>query len=130
MERKKYKKGEIIFIEGSPGKEMYIIHSGGVNVYKTINEEKINLSVLRKNDFFGEMRLLLGCPRTASIEARERTEVLVVTKDTLLHKIKEDPRFALRVITVMAKRLMDADAVITVLQGQKSSLEIMFKSGR
>ncbi|MBN1696614.1 MAG: cyclic nucleotide-binding domain-containing protein [Spirochaetales bacterium] len=130
MEKKKFKKGELICKEGSPGQEMYVILEGKVNVFKTVNAEKIYLSTLERNDFFGEIRLLLGFPRTASVEAAEDTEVIVIKRENLLEKIQKNPKFAVQMLTVMAQRLTEAHSIISNLEGMKRSLEIMYKSGK
>ena len=124
---RKFKKGQLICSEGSSGEEMFIILSGSVSVYKMINAEKISFSRLGSNDFIGEIGLLLGGERTASVEALENTEVLVVNRQSLEKKIQEDPAFALRMLTVMARRITEGHFVISSLQGMKRSLEIMHK---
>ncbi|MBN2738697.1 MAG: cyclic nucleotide-binding domain-containing protein [Spirochaetales bacterium] len=128
IETRKYKKGDLICTEGAPGDEMYLVLSGKVSVYKTQNCQKISLTTLGKNDFFGEMRLLLGLPRTASVEAQEATEIMIIPRKNFLAKLKDDPRFAGRMLQVLARRLVDAHEVIKNLEGEKASLEIIYKS--
>ena len=53
-----YEDGEVIFDEGSSGDEMYVIHSGKVELSRTVDNEKETLAVLGKDSFFGEMALL------------------------------------------------------------------------
>ncbi|MFW6138629.1 MAG: Crp/Fnr family transcriptional regulator [Spirochaetota bacterium] len=126
MEKKTYTGGEIICREGQPGKEMYEILSGKVRVFKTINEEKIELNTLGQGDFLGEMSLLLGDSRSASAEAIDNTQLLVLGKDSLLKKIQQDPQFALNMINIMARRLARANEIIGRLEGARKSLEIMY----
>ncbi len=126
MEKKKFLKGDFICLENSPGTEMFVILSGKVEVYKTINSEKIALNVLKPGDFCGEMSLLLNSDRTASLVVLEDTEALILHKEGLLRKIQEDPGFAFDMISRLAKRLKDAQGVISNIEGEKKSLEIMF----
>lgn len=126
MEKRKVKKGQVICRDNTRGEEMYIILSGQVWVYKTINEEKISLATMSKNDFFGELCLLLGGPRTATVEASEDVELLVINKETLLKKIQKDPQLALRMLTRMAKRIERSNNLITSLEGEVSSLKIIY----
>ena len=126
MEKKKFSKGEFICRENTPGSDMYVILKGKVGVYKTIDSEKIALGVLKPGDFCGEMCLLLNCDRTASLVVLEDTEALILHKEGLLKKIQEDPRFAFNMIYRLAKRLKDAQGVISRIEGEKKSLEIMF----
>lgn len=129
MKKSVFKKGDIICGEGSPGDKMYVILKGTAKVFKTINAEKIYLSTLKRNDFLGELCLLLNQPRTASVEAAEDTEVIVIHKKEFLDKVQKNPKFAVRMLTVMAKRLIEAHQVISKLEGTKRSMEIMYRTG-
>lgn len=128
MEKRSFSKGSMIFNEGSSGSEMYIILNGKVKVYKTINNEKIKLAAMEKGDFFGEMCFFLSPVRTASIEALEDTEVMVLTKENLLREIELDPDFAIKMISTFAKRIKEGHEVISGILGEKKSLEIMYAS--
>ncbi len=126
MEKRIYKKGDLVCRENTTGEEMFIILSGSVKVYKTVNQERIDLAVLGKDDFFGELCLLLGCPRTATVEALENSQLLIINKETLLKNIQEDPKLALRMLTRMAKRMRESNNLITRLEGEVSSLKIIY----
>jgi CRP/FNR family cyclic AMP-dependent transcriptional regulator len=126
VEKRNYKKGDLICRENTSGEEMFIILSGSVKVYKKINQERIDLAVLGKDDFFGELCLLLGCPRTATVEALEASQLLIIKKETLLKNIQEDPKLALRMLTRMAKRIRESNNLVTRLEGEVSSLKIIY----
>ncbi len=125
MPLKVFKKSELICTEASCGTEMYIILSGRVRVFITVNSEKIDVGEFTTDDFIGEMSLLLDEARSATVEALEDTEVLVVDKEGLLKKIKEDPEFAWNALQRMARRLKEAHMVISNIEGEKKSLEII-----
>ena len=118
--------GEVVFREGSRANDMYQILSGKVRVSKTIEGRDIELASLGKNDFFGEMSLLLRIPRTATIVAIEATETLVIDEQRLLRKIETNPQFAFIMITTLARRLKQSHAIITDLQGIRKSLEALY----
>jgi CRP-like cAMP-binding protein len=126
MNIKKARAGEIILRDGENGSEMYVVHSGSVLVYKTINSEKIELSVIGKGGFFGEMSLLLDPERHASVEAVTDSELLVLDKEGLLANIQADPAFAVVMMKSLAVRLTEAHRVIGKLQGEKTSLKMMY----
>ena len=128
MSLKTFKKGETICSQASDAAEMYIILSGKVKVYITINSEKIEVGVFEENEFFGEMSLLLDEARSASVEAIENTEVFILDKEGLLIKIKEEPEFAWIALQTMARRLKEAHNVISRIEGEKKSLEIIHSS--
>jgi CRP/FNR family transcriptional regulator len=126
MAVKKYKAGSIICQENAEGKEMYVIQSGAVKVYKTINAKKIELIELHENDFFGEMCLLLGGFRTATVEAVKDTVAAVLNKEDFLKKVQSDIKFADRILLTLAKRVKGLHRIITNLEGEKKSLEIIY----
>jgi CRP-like cAMP-binding protein len=125
---KHFSKGQLICREDTVGGEMYVIISGRAQVYKMFDDHRIDLAYEDEGDFFGEISLLMNCPRTASIEAVEDTEVLVLSKTTFIDKIVSDPRFALKMATTMAKRLQEAHKVISRLEGERKSLEMLYQT--
>ncbi len=75
-----FKKDEVIFAEETPGDKMYIIRSGSVKVIKKVKNTENTVAVLNKGDFFGEMAILDGAPRSAGTKAAMDTKVLVITQ--------------------------------------------------
>ncbi len=126
MERRKVAKGTLIFGEGSAGTDMYVIVAGQIRIFRTVNAERVFLTTLSKNSFFGEMSLLLGGQRSASAEAAEDAELLVISQENLIEKIQGDPEFAIRLIRAMARRVKESDKIISKLEGIKRSYEIMY----
>ena len=126
MKIKKYRQGELICREDTIGGEMYVIISGKAKVYRLIDGTEIDIAYEQEGDFFGEISLLLDCPRTASVEAVEDTEILVLSKSSFIDKIVTDPRFALKMATTMARRLEEAHKVISRLEGARKSLELLY----
>jgi len=127
METKSFKQGEIIFSEGTAGTEMYIIKEGSVLVYKTINQEKVELARIKKGSIVGEMSFFLGHQRTAAVEATENTEVMVLDENSIAAYITNNSKFALTLMRKLAGRLQNAHKLISQLQGEKTSLEVMYK---
>ena len=124
--RKHFAPGEVVFREGSHGNDMHQILSGEVRVSKSIEGRDIELASLGKNDFFGEMSLLLRIPRTATVVAIEATETLVIDEQRLLRKIETNPQFAFIMVTTLARRLKQSHTIITDLQGIRESLEALY----
>ena len=123
MKIQQFKKGELICKEDSLGNEMYIIVSGKVIVFKSAEDQQIDLAQLASRNFFGEIALLTGEQRTATVQAIEDTEVMVLTKEDLLKKMQQDQPFALTFITTMARRLTGAHKLISSLVDVKRSFE-------
>lgn len=84
MEVRTFQPGEIVVREGSPGDSMFIICDGDVSVVtKDKTGKEIPLADLTEGDFFGEVSLLTGKPRTATIYATTYTEVLELKRTSL-----------------------------------------------
>src|SRR5439155_481025 len=62
---KEFRRGDVLFREGEPGKEMYVIQAGKVNITKTVRETEKILATLGAGEFFGEMSILNHKPRSA-----------------------------------------------------------------
>ena len=83
MEVETHDEGSVIINEGDPGSSMYVIASGAVKVYTRSAKGTVYLAQLGEGDFFGEVSVLTGKPRTATITAAERTELLRLDKAKL-----------------------------------------------
>lgn len=86
MEVETHDEGSVILNEGDPGTSMYLIASGEVKVYtRSTNAAggSVYLARLGEGDFFGEVSVLTGKPRTATITASQRTELLRLDKSKL-----------------------------------------------
>lgn len=87
-----YTKGEILFKQGEQGSDFYIINCGKVLVsIKKEDGEDIIIATLTKGDFFGELSLLTGEKRSATIYFDEYTELIVLTKEALSPILQKNP---------------------------------------
>jgi len=102
---KEFNKDDIIIKEGDPGREMYIIKSGSVDVVKSDGDREIILSTLSRGDFFGEMAILENIDRTATVKAKETSRLIVLTTGNFMIKLKKDPTFAFQIMQKMSKRI-------------------------
>lgn len=83
--------GEAIVRQGQKGKSMFVINRGSVKVQIKSEETTKTLRTLREGDFFGEMGLLTGEPRTATVIAEEETEVLEINNLCLKPILEDNP---------------------------------------
>ena len=103
---KTYLQGETLFIEGEPGDRVFFIMSGRVQVIKTLaSGESRELAVLGESDIVGEMAVLDGRPRSATVTALDETEVLVVLKDSFLASMEQQPKLAINFLKLLALRI-------------------------
>ena len=100
-----YEKGEIVCRQGDPGDEMYIIQSGAVEVSSRRDGRKVVLTILEKEDFFGEMALLDRSPRSATVETITRSRLLSLSRRIFLEKIAYTPDIVLYVLKALTRRI-------------------------
>jgi CRP-like cAMP-binding protein len=112
---REYRAGDVLFLEGESGEEMYVIQSGSVQVSKRIGDEERPLATLGRGEFLGEMAILNGKARTASAIVLEDTKCLVIDAKTLETMIQKNPEIAMRLVKKLAKRLDAADALVQIL---------------
>ena len=93
MELETHDEGSVILSEGDPGDSMYVISSGEVKVYTqaTGKSGTVYLAKLGEGDFFGEVSVLTGKPRTATITASQPTELLRLDKEKLDNALAKHP---------------------------------------
>src|SRR5919204_653766 len=74
---REFRRGDVLFREGEPGKEMYVIQAGKVNITKTVRETEKILATLGAGEFFGEMSILNNKPRSAGAVVAEDANLLL-----------------------------------------------------
>ena len=84
---------------------MYVVSEGEVVVSKNSKMGEIQLAILRKGDFVGEMSLLESLPRSASARARGNTRLLAIHPGGFLLKIRRDPTFAFEMLQTLSRRI-------------------------
>ena len=75
--------GTTVFRQGEPGGSVYVIRAGKVRVLKESNGRRRMVTTLGPGDFFGEMAVVTGRPRTATVEVVEDADLLKVPADKL-----------------------------------------------
>ena len=111
-----FEKDNIIFFERDKGDSLFIINSGRVKVAKFSKDGKeIILAILGVGEFFGDMSLLDGEPRSATVVAIEKTEVTAIRRSDFLSLMSENPKIAERLLAVLSTRLREANSKISNL---------------
>lgn len=117
-----YAPGEAIVRMGQEGNSMFVIISGTVKVQIPEDSYMKTLGTLSENDFFGEMCLLTGEPRSANVFAVEETEVLRIDKEGLRPIFENNPTLAESVYELIEERkqLLAAQAGIVEEEQEKT----------
>jgi CRP/FNR family cyclic AMP-dependent transcriptional regulator len=96
-----FKAGDVIFKEGDPGAEFFVIQSGKVD----IQLGNRLLGTLGDHDIFGEMALIDPAPRSATAIAKTDAKLVPVGEKQFLFLVSRTPHFALNVMRTLARRL-------------------------
>lgn len=96
--------GEYVIRAGESGDSMFVVHRGSVKVQVNDNGTARSVAVLQEGDFFGEMALFTGEPRTANIVAAEETEVLEIGHDAMKHLFETNPDLVESLSHIIAER--------------------------
>ncbi|HPR64401.1 MAG TPA: cyclic nucleotide-binding domain-containing protein [Thermoanaerobaculia bacterium] len=119
----KFPIGATIFQEGELGTTMYIIQRGKVEIRKSIGGAEQILSILEKGDFFGEMSILEGAPRSASAHAVDEVEVLEIDEATFDQMLRTNQEIAVRMLRKLSRKLRQTTELLEQLAGRTLSME-------
>jgi CRP/FNR family transcriptional regulator, cyclic AMP receptor protein len=113
LRRRRYRKGEMIFLRGDLGRDLFLIESGSVKICLTTEDGKeMTLALLGVGEFFGELALLDGDPRSSDAVAMEASTFLLLERSDFLQFVDEHPRVAHRVMAVLSRRLRDNNQLV------------------
>lgn len=114
--RKTFSKGSIILMEEDESGALFIIVEGKVKVTRTSSDgREVILNILNDSDIFGEMALLDGLTRSATVTALENSELFIIQRNQFLEFLKEHPEISISLMQELSKRLRTADMQIKSL---------------
>ena len=98
--------GDVIFEEGSTGRDLYVVLDGQVEIAKVSGSNKTVIVTLGKGEFFGEMAVIDGSTRSATaIAAASGTRVMRINHARFVYLVSQQPAFALMIMDALSKRL-------------------------
>ena len=107
-----YKKGHILFNENDISKDLYILQTGIVKIYKTIDGVRLPIALVHAGQFIGELSFFDGKPRSATAEAGTDIKVLKIDKARLERELNKLPSWLMVMIRSIADRMRDADELV------------------
>jgi len=110
-----YGAGEVLVREGDGGDSLFVVEHGRVRVTKAGDDADagaVTLATLSKGDFFGEMSLLTGAPRSATVTSDGGSEVLVISKEALAPLLAHDPQLAEHLSAAVTARQAETAATL------------------
>jgi len=116
LHRRRYAKGQVIVEEQGEGGALFVIESGRVKVSLAgADGREITLATLAGGDFFGEMAVLDGQPRSATCTALDDTTLLVGSREAFRTTLEANPQMAINLLSIMSRRLRLANDLIESL---------------
>jgi CRP-like cAMP-binding protein len=101
--------GQVVFGQGDPGEEMFVIIKGRVRLILTEGAHRREIAMLHAGDFFGELSLLTGSPRTATAETAEECTLLAIGRDVFAMMMQDDLEIVFQMLNVIGRRLGETD---------------------
>ncbi|HAW49410.1 TPA: Crp/Fnr family transcriptional regulator [bacterium] len=122
-----YKKGCYIFTKDDVGASFFIIKNGSAKVVIDYEDGKeITLSLLHPKDIFGELSILDGMPRSATVIAMDDCEILSIERTKFIDFLKDHPDVCIKILEVLSKRVRKADAQIEALVLLKAEEKVAY----
>ena len=112
LEQVQVKSGDILYRAGDPADALYLIIDGIVRIFLRPGGRSLELACLGPGDWFGELALLTGEPRTTDVEAQTDLLLLKLSRDTFNRLIKKYPSLAVSLAGLLAAKLASANAAL------------------
>jgi CRP-like cAMP-binding protein len=118
-ERLEYPAGDALFHQGDYGDAAYIILEGEADILVDTDKGAVRIATLGKNDIVGEIAILCGVPRTATVVAHGSLEILRVSKDGFFHLVTEFPQVGVEVMSALAAKLHRTTQALTAARAKE-----------
>jgi len=122
---REFEAGDIIFKEKDEGGSMFIIQSGEVEVSATKNNQKVVYAHLAKGAIFGEMALIDGNPRSATVTALKRTHCVEISRMLFQQNLASLSPWLKSFFQIMAERLREANKKTDTLTAHDNSRQVV-----
>jgi small-conductance mechanosensitive channel/CRP-like cAMP-binding protein len=125
-----YGRGERVIEEGAEGDSMFIVLRGTVHVSVFRNDAHIRLGSMRSGDCFGEMSLLTGERRSATIRADSDCEVLEISKEVMGEVMRDAPGCLTQLSEILAKRKLEGEGILkdALQPGESAEKELEYRA--
>jgi CRP/FNR family transcriptional regulator len=105
-QRKRYSPGTAIFFQDDPSDSLYVVLSGSAKVFQTAEDgQRRVLNTLRKGEAFGELAMIEGQPRSATIEAIEESEMVVLKAQDFERFAESHPEVLWKLTQALCERV-------------------------
>jgi CRP/FNR family cyclic AMP-dependent transcriptional regulator len=114
--RQKFNKDSVILSEHETGSTFFIVIKGKVKLSRASEEgNEVVLTTLSESDFFGEMSLLDGSSRSATVTAMEDSELLIIRRKEFINLLRSDPDISIALLIELTQKLRAANTKLKSL---------------
>lgn len=113
----------VLFRQGDPSDHVILILSGSADVLRETGDDAIVLGTVRAGEFVGEMGVLEGRARSATVRAAESVEAEMIERQAFLERISSEPELARKLLLRMSARLRDVEDMLTQLYAGQEAAE-------
>jgi CRP-like cAMP-binding protein len=117
---KRFEPDAILFRQGDPSDAVILILAGSAEVLRESGEDAIVLGTVRPGEFVGEMGVLEGRVRSATVRAAEPVEAELIERQAFLDRVSTEPELARKLLTRMSARLRDVEDMLTQLYASQA----------
>jgi CRP-like cAMP-binding protein len=111
-----YKKNSVILSEEETGSALFVIAEGKVKISRSSGDDKeVILAILNESDFFGEMSLLDGMSRSATVTSIDDSKLFIIQRTEFLELLRKYPDVSVALLTELTKRLRASSMKIKAL---------------
>jgi CRP-like cAMP-binding protein len=121
-DRASYRPGEILCRQGDPGDAAFVLLSGRADVIVDGPTGQIKVADLEDNAIVGEIAILCGVARTATVKAVTPVEALRISKDNFFKLMTDFPEMTIEVVRVLADRLSQTTVELTEARSRVAEL--------
>jgi len=128
LEEATYEPDDVIFRQGDEGSSLFIIEDGGVDISYGEGRTKVSLATLYPGQFFGELSLFDGAPRSATASAMKPSRLVRLDRDDFADFLNKNPAASMRIISELSDRLRQTNELMSrqvsrnVLEEQEGAL--------
>jgi len=108
-----YEPGDVIFQQGDEGSSLFVVEDGAVEISYGEGRARVILATLFTGQYFGELSLFDGSPRSATATAAKPSRLIRLDRDDLVDFVNKNPAAALRIIAEMSERLRQTNELMS-----------------
>jgi CRP/FNR family cyclic AMP-dependent transcriptional regulator len=117
-------KGTVLFRQGDPGDEMFVVSQGRIRLTIGQGGNETEVNVLGPGEFFGELSLLTGEPRSATATAVDDSTLLAIGQDVFTMLVQDDLDIVFRMFNIQGKRLRSTNLPLEELAARLGRVRV------